>query len=90
MKQKHEQEIAMDIDYELFTTEEIVRIFQFYSLVTKTKYQQVSKQELIQGYHDYQNIIHNIALQKKYDAKFEKVTGISIYKIMQKLENFHQ
>ena len=28
MKQKHEQEIALDIDYDLFTTEEIVKIFE--------------------------------------------------------------
>ena len=43
MKQKHEQEIALDIDYDLFTTEEIVKIFNFFSLISRTKHQRVNK-----------------------------------------------
>ena len=87
MKQKHEQELAIDIDYDIFTTEEIVKIFNFYSLISRTKHQKVNKDELIKGYKEYKNIINNISLQKQYEKKFEKVTGISIYQVMKNITN---
>lgn len=87
MKQKHEQEIALDIDYELFTTEEIVKIFNFFSLISRTKHQRVRKDELVSGYKEFMNIINNKSLQKQYERKFEKVTGISIYQTMKSLED---
>lgn len=87
MKQKHEQEIALDIDYDLFTTEEIVKIFNFFSLISRTKHQRVNKTELLDGYKEFKNIINNKSLQKQYERKFEKVTGISIYQLMKSLEN---
>ena len=74
MKQKHEQEIALDIDYELFTTEEIVKIFNFFSLISRNKHQRVRKDELVSGYKEFMNIINNKSLQKQYERKFEKVT----------------
>lgn len=87
MKQKHEQEIALDIDYDLFTTEEIVKIFNFFSLVSRTKHQRVKSNELLEGYKEFKTIINNKALQKQYERKFEKVTGISIYQLMKNIEN---
>ena len=87
MKAKIEEQIAIDIDYDIFTTEEIVKIFNFYSLISRTKHQKVNKDELIKGYKEYKNIINNISLQKQYERKFEKVTGISIYQLMKSLEN---
>ena len=47
MKQRHEAEMALQIDYELFTTEEIVKIFNFYSLMERTKHQNIKKDELL-------------------------------------------
>ena len=82
MKQRHEAEMALQIDYELFTTEEIVKIFNFYSLIERTKHQNIKKDELLNAYKEYRNIINNIALQKKYDKNFEKVSGVSIYQII--------
>lgn len=82
MKQKHETELALEIDYELFTTEEIVKIFNFYSFISRTKNYRAKQAEIINNYNEYRNIINNQSLQKKYDKTFEKVTGISIYRII--------
>lgn len=87
MKQKHEQEIALDIDYDLFTTEEIVKIFNFFSLISRTKHQRIRKDELLDGYKEFKNTINNKSLQKQYERKFEKVTGISIYQIIKSLND---
>ena len=86
MKQKHEQELAMNIDYDLFTTEEIVKIFNFYSLMERTKNQKVNKETILESYYEYKNIINNLSLEKKYDQNFFKITGISIYQTIKKLE----
>lgn len=82
MKQKHEAELSMDIDYDLFTTEEIVKIFNFYSFMSKVKNYHFSSTEIIDNYNKYRTLINNQTLQKKYDKKFEEITGISIYKII--------
>lgn len=87
MKQKHEQELAMNIDYDLFTTEEIVKIFNFYSLMERTKHQNIKSETILESYREYKNIINNISLEKKYDQNFFKTTGISIYQTIKKLEN---
>lgn len=87
MKQKHEQELAMNIDYDLFTTEEIVKIFNFYSLMERTKHQNIKSEIILESYHEYKNIINNISLEKKYDQNFFKITGISIYQTIKRLEN---
>lgn len=86
MKQKHEQELAMNIDYDLFTTEEIVKIFNFYSLMERTKNQKVNKETILESYYEYKNIINNLSLEKKYDQNFFKITGISIYQTIKRLE----
>ncbi len=85
MKQKYETELAIDIDYDLFTTEEIVKIFNFYSFMSRTKNHKFKAEEIINNYNEYRHIINNQSLQKKYDRNFEKVTGISIYKIINSL-----
>ena len=87
MKQKNEQELAMSIDYDLFTTEEIVKIFNFYSLMERTKHQNIKSETILESYREYKNIINNISLEKKYDQNFFKITGISIYQTIKRLEN---
>ena len=60
MKAKIEEQIAIDIDYETFTTEEIVKIFDFFNLITLfVKGGKVKKSELIEAYHEYkQSFFH--------------------------------
>lgn len=82
MKQKYENELSLSIDYDLFTTEEIVKIFNFYSFMERCHHHHIKEDEIISRYNEYRSIINNQSLQKKYDKNFEKSTGISIYKII--------
>lgn len=85
MKTKQEtNEFSYEIDYELFTTEEIIKIINFYNLVIKYSKKRASYEELIKGYKAYRLIINSIALEKKYDKAFYKKTGLSIYHLVNK------
>ena len=87
MKAKIEEQIAIDIDYETFTTEEIVKIFDFFNLITLfVKGGKVKKSELIEAYHEYRCVLNSIAFEKRYNKMFEDKTGIKIYQTMRELE----
>lgn len=87
MKAKIEEQIAIDIDYETFTTEEIVKIFDFFNLITLfVKGGKVKKSELIEAYHEYRHVLNSIAFEKRYNKMFEDKTGIKIYQTMRELE----
>lgn len=75
-----------EIDYDLFTVEEIVKIINFYHLVRKYVKHKVNKADIKNAYYEYKNIIHNIALEKKYNESFFKKTGISIYQLMKSID----
>lgn len=88
MKAKTEEQIAIDIDYELFTTEEIVKIFDFFNLISLyVKKGKIKKADLINAYHTYRDVLNSIAFEKRYNKMFEKKTGIKIYQTMRELEN---
>ena len=87
MKAKTEEQIAIDIDYETFTTDEIIKIFDFFNLITLyIKNGKVKKSELINAYHTYRNVLNSIAFEKRYNKMFEDITGIKIYQVMRELE----
>ena len=87
MKAKTEEQIAIDIDYETFTTEEIVKIFDFYNLISLyVKKGKVKKTDLIASYHTYRNVLNSIAFEKRYNKMIENKTGIKIYQVMRDLE----
>ena len=70
------------IDYDMFNALEIIKIIEFLDMVEKTKNKNINKEELINKYHEYQNILRSKALEKKYDKMMEKECGISIYHLM--------
>ena len=87
MKAKTEEQIAIDIDYETFTTDEIIKIFDFFNLITLyVKNGKVKKTDLINAYHKYRNVLNSIAFEKRYNKMFEDKTGIKIYQVMRELE----
>ena len=87
MKAKTEEQIAIDIDSETFTTDEIIKIFDFFNLITLyIKNGKVKKSELINAYHTYRNVLYSIAFEKRYNKMFEDITGIKIYQVMRELE----
>lgn len=74
-----------EIDYDLFTVDEIIKIIEFYHAMTKYVNHKVSKDIIKTRYLEYKNIIHNLSLEKKYNERFYKSTGISIYEEMKKV-----
>ena len=65
MKKKYNKKETLDetyeIDYDLFTVEEIIKIIQFYQLMGQYKNNKVSKQKIKEAYLEYKNIINNLS-----------------------------
>lgn len=74
-----------DIDYEIFTVYEIVKIIEFFSLIEQTKTKRIKPDVLLSRYREYQNILNNKTLEKKYDKMLQKKSKISIYEVMKPL-----
>jgi uncharacterized protein YktA (UPF0223 family) len=84
MKNK-ESTKTYDIDYDMFTVEEIVKIVNFFKLIEGSKTKKIDKDILKRNYNEYRNIINNIALEKKYDKMLFKKCGVSIYRVIKNL-----
>lgn len=74
-----EQEFNYEIDYDMFTTIEVVKIIEFFRLIESTKTKKVDPKMLVDKYHEYQNILNNKSLEKKYDKMLQKKSHISIW-----------
>ena len=72
------------IDYDQFTTEEIITIVEFLSLVEEANKKHVDANVLSKKHQAFRSIVNSIAMEKKIDKAFEKVSGYSIYKTIQK------
>ena len=68
-----------EIDYEIFTALEIVKIIEFFCLIEKTKTKKVKPELLIEKYNEYRRILNNKTLEKKYDKMLYKKSKVSIY-----------
>lgn len=88
MKAKTEESISIDIDYESFTTEEIIKIFDFFNAISNyCKGGKVPRTLLINSYNEYRRVLNSIAFEKRYNKMFEDKTGIKIYQTMRELMN---
>lgn len=90
MKKKYNKKETLDetyeIDYDLFTVEEIIKIIQFYQLMGQYKNNKVSKQKIKEAYLEYKNITNNLSLEKRYNENFYQKTDISIYQTIKSIE----
>lgn len=89
MKNKNinNEEFTYEIDYDIFTTDEIIKIIGFYQNVIKYQKHKISKNDLKVSYLLYKNTINSIALEKKYNKNFLEKTGISIYHLIRSLDD---
>ena len=71
-----------DIDYDLFTTLEIIKIIEFFKLIEQTKNKAFNPEYLVGRYREYQNIINNKSLEKKYDKMLYDKSKVSIYQVL--------
>jgi len=72
------------IDYDLYTTEEIIIIVDFLSWIEEASKRKVDPIILSKKHVDYRKVINSIAMEKQIDRDFEKASGISIYKTLKK------
>lgn len=91
MSKKKTNEIIKEyaIDYDMFTVEEIVKIVNFFKIIENiNKNKRYKKDEVIEKYNEYRNILNNKSLEKQYDKMMEKRSNVSIYQTMKMvLEN---
>ncbi|HNZ77284.1 MAG TPA: UPF0223 family protein [Bacilli bacterium] len=72
------------IDFEMFETLEIVKIIDFFVLIEQAQKKKVSKEKMIACYREYQQILNNKSLEKKYDKMLYDKSQVSIYQTMKK------
>lgn len=72
------------IDYDLYTPKEVVKLVEFYALVEDANEGKLKKELLIKNYREFRKILNSISMEKQIDKEFEKLSGYSIYKTIQK------
>lgn len=82
VKNIKEKENNYEIDFEMFNTLEIVKIIEFFRLIESTKTKKISKEVLVSKYREYQTIINNKSLEKKYDKMLQEKANVSIYQTL--------
>ena len=71
-------------DYPLdfnWTTEEIIDVMALYNAVEKAYEEGISKDEFMEAYRKFTDIVDSKSMQKQIDQQFENVSGYSIYKV---------
>ena len=72
-----------NIDYDMFSLEEIVKIVAFFDLIEKiNRGRKYKKEDAINKYNEYRNILNNKSLEKKYDKMLFNLSKVSIYHTM--------
>ena len=72
------------IDYDLFTSEEVSVIIEFLSLIEDANEGKVNPIVMSAKYQAFKKIVNSISMEKQIDREFQKVSGYSIYKTIQK------
>ena len=74
------------IDYDLFSPEEVSVIIEFLSLIEDANEGKVNPIVLSTKHQEFRKIVNSISMEKKIDREFQKVSGYSIYKTIQKFK----
>lgn len=72
-------EYQYPIDYD-WSTEEIVDVIRFYEYVEKAYEKGMNRDELLQAYRRFKEIVPGKAEEKKICAEFEEMSGYSAYR----------
>lgn len=72
------------IDYDQFTTEEIVVIIEFLAMIEDANQGSVDPHVLSAKHKAFRTVINSVSLEKQIGRDFEKASGYSIYKTIQK------
>lgn len=75
------------IDYMYYEQDEIIIIAEFLSMIEEANTKRIDKNVLLKKYNIFRNIIGSISEEKTLDKEFEKLSGYSIYKTIQKYKD---
>lgn len=65
-----------------WTTDELVKIINFLTLVEQAYESSVDAKAFGQAYDSYRQIVNSISGQKQLDKKFQQESGYSIYQVV--------
>ncbi len=74
-----------NIDFSLFTVQEVIKIINFMHLIEQTKTKKLDSKMLVEKYNEYRKIINNKSLEKQYDKMLYEKSRVSIYQVMKNL-----
>jgi uncharacterized protein YktA (UPF0223 family) len=70
------------LDYQ-WSTEDILLVVALYNAIEKAYEEGIQKEELLQAYRGFKQVVASKGEEKQIDKEFFTITGYSIYKIMQ-------
>ncbi|MGG0728762.1 UPF0223 family protein [Bacillus paramycoides] len=76
-------EYQYPLDYD-WSNEEMVAVVKFYEAIEKVYEKGVLREELMELYRRFKEIVPSKAAEKKIDKEFQAVSGYSIYRAIQK------
>lgn len=72
------------IDYDLFTPEEVIILVEFFALIEDANEGKTNKELLMKKYNEFRKILNSLSMEKQIDKEFEKMSGYSIHKTINK------
>lgn len=76
-------EYQYPIDYD-WTTAEIIDVIHFFESIEKAYEKGIDRGELMDAYRRFKEIVPGIAEEKRIGGEFEKMSGYSSYRTIQK------
>ncbi|WP_163579610.1 UPF0223 family protein [Gracilibacillus saliphilus] len=72
---------------ETWSTEEIVDVVNYFSLIEKAYEKGVEKQDLVAAYNRYKEIVPSKSEEKQLDKQFEKQSGYVPFRVIKKAKD---
>lgn len=75
------------IDYTEFSSEEVIVLIEFFSLIEDANEGKLNKVQLLKKYNEYRSILNSVSYEKKLEREFKKASGYSIYQTIKKIKD---
>ncbi|QGH34383.1 hypothetical protein GI584_10260 [Gracilibacillus salitolerans] len=72
---------------ETWTTEEIIDVVNYFSLIEKAYESGIEKQDLVAAYNRYKEIVPSKSEEKQLDKQFEKQSGYIPFRVIKKAKD---
>lgn len=69
-----------------WTTEEVIAVITFFEAIETVYEKGIKREQLMNLYRRFKEIVPSKAEEKKYDREFEEVSGYSSYQVVKKMK----